>query len=444
MTSNLIDFKIEKISPSIIMVAGVGGGGSNAVNHMYELGIAEVTFMVCNTDRQALAQSPVPLKVKLGNTLTEGLGAGNSPEKGREAGLESLDEIVSVFQREGIKMLFITAGMGGGTGTGAAPIIAKAAREMGILTVGIVTMPFLAEGKRANDNAMYGIQEMRQSVDSLLVINNENIKKLYGDLALREAFRKADGILAAAAKGIAEIITGDGLVNVDFADVRTVMRDSGVALMGTGRAGGENRAKEVADMALNSPLLNHNYIDGAKNVLINITSGNEEISLNEVNSIIEYIQQRSGNTANIIYGAGYNSDLGSEVEVTLIATGFEGLTPGGGRPQGPEEGLGAGKGAAGSPFGSQGGPLGQQGDRHRGIPVGEKNRTLKLPDDKRFEGIDKIAGTPAFMRHGVKFSLEETARKGAVEVRTAAKSSAKDDPGREEEAKKPGAPSLFD
>ena len=433
MTSELIDFKIDRVSPSIIMVAGVGGGGSNAVNHMFELGIAEVTFMVCNTDRQALAQSPVPLKVKLGNTITEGLGAGNNPERGRSAGMESLDEIVQIFQREGIKMLFITAGMGGGTGTGAAPIIARAAREMGILTVGIVTMPFFAEGRRANDNALYGIQEMRQSVDSLLVINNENIKKLYGDLELREAFRKADGILASAAKGIAEIITGDGLVNVDFADVRTVMRDSGVALMGTGRAGGEGRAKEVADLALNSPLLNHNYIDGARNVLINITSGASEVSLNEANFIIEYVQQRTGNTANIIWGAGRDADLGDDIEMTLIATGFEGLTPDtivrpDPGPEGPKPGI---KGPFDSP-----GPRKTPG----GVPIPESKKvTLKLPDDKRFEGIDKIVATPAFTRHGMQFVKDSgpATKKSAVEV-------SRDHPGRDEgQGNEGGTPSLF-
>ena len=323
MVEELIEFDIEKVSPSIIMVAGVGGGGSNAVNHMFELGIADVTFMICNTDRQALFRSPVPIKVKLGEHLTEGLGAGNNPERGRAAALESLDEIISIFKREGTKMVFITAGMGGGTGTGAAPIIAKAARELGILTVGIVTLPFKAEGKTRAKHAQEGIEQLRQHVDSLLIINNENIPEIYGKLALTEAFGKADDILATAAKGIAEIITRDGVVNVDFADVKTVMSDSGVALMGSGRASGEGRAQKVADLSLSSPLLNHNYITGAKNILINITSGHEEITLEETCQITEYIQERAGNEANIIWGAGYNQALGSDIEVTIIATGFD-------------------------------------------------------------------------------------------------------------------------
>ncbi len=323
MVDELIEFDIEKVSPSIIMVAGVGGGGSNAVNHMFELGIADVTFMICNTDRQALFRSPVPIKVKLGEHLTEGLGAGNNPERGRAAAMESLDEIVSIFKREGTKMVFITAGMGGGTGTGAAPVIAKAARELGILTVGIVTLPFKAEGKIRAKHAQEGIEQLRQHVDSLLIINNENIQEIYGKLALTEAFGKADDILATAAKGIAEIITREGVVNVDFADVKTVMSDSGVALMGSGRASGEGRAQKVADLSLSSPLLNHNYITGAKNILINITSGHEEITLEETCLITEYIQDRAGNEANIIWGAGYNQALGSDIEVTIIATGFD-------------------------------------------------------------------------------------------------------------------------
>ncbi|MBQ4279511.1 MAG: cell division protein FtsZ [Rikenellaceae bacterium] len=323
---SLIEFDIEKVSPSIIMVAGVGGGGSNAVNHMFELGIADVTFMVCNTDKQALARSPVPIKVKLGEHLTEGLGAGNNPERGRAAALESLDEIAEILKREGTKMIFITAGMGGGTGTGAAPVIAKAAKELGILTVGIVTLPFKTEGKKRAAHAMKGIEELRGQVDSLLVINNENIQEIYGKLPLTDAFGKADDILATAAKGIAEIITRDGVVNVDFADVKTVMSNSGVALMGSGRASGEDRAMKVADLALSSPLLDHNYIAGATNILINITSGDDEITLEETCQITEYIQERAGNEANIIWGAGNNTQLGSDIEVTIIATGFDVVT----------------------------------------------------------------------------------------------------------------------
>lgn len=304
------------------MVTGVGGGGSNAVNYMYELGIADVSFMVCNTDRQALYRSPVPIKVRLGESLTQGLGAGNNPERGREAALESLDEIVEIFKREGTRMVFITAGMGGGTGTGAAPVIAKAARELGILTVAIVTLPFKTEGPKRMGHAYDGIEQLRQYVDSLLLINNENIQDIYGKLTLSEAFGKADDILATAAKSIAEVITRENTVNVDFADVQTVMRDSGIALMGSGRASGEDRAMAVANAALTSPLLNHNDIVGAKNILINITSGEEEITLEETYLITEYIQERSGNNADIIWGAGTDPSLGSDIEVTIIATGF--------------------------------------------------------------------------------------------------------------------------
>lgn len=320
---DIIEFDRPRITPSIIMVTGVGGGGSNAVNHMYDLGIADVSFMVCNTDRQALYRSPVPIKVRLGEKLTEGLGAGNNPERGREAALESLDEIVEVFKREGTKMVFITAGMGGGTGTGAAPVIAKAAKEMDILTVAIVTLPFRTEGPKRMKHAREGIEELRQYVDSLLLINNENIQEIYGKLTLSEAFGKADDILATAAKSIAEVITRESTVNVDFADVKTVMKDSGIALMGSGRASGENRAMEVANAALSSPLLNHNDITGARNILINITSGEDEITLEETYQITEYIQNCAGNAADIIWGAGTDETLGSDIEVTIIATGFE-------------------------------------------------------------------------------------------------------------------------
>ena len=316
----IIDFEIPKLSPSIIMVTGVGGGGSNAVNHMFDLEIADVSFMVCNTDPQALRNSPVPVKVRLGQN---GLGAGNNPEKGRQAALESLDEIVEIYKREGTKMVFITAGMGGGTGTGAAPVIAKAARELGILTVAIVTIPFKTEGPKRMKQAYQGIDELRECVDSLLLINNENIQEIFGKLTLTEAFGKADDILATAARGIAEVITRENTVNVDFADVQTVMTNSGVALMGSGRASGEDRAMTVANMALESPLLNHNDIAGAKNILINITSGEEEITLEETYMITEYIQERAGNNADIIWGAGKDPALGSDIEVTIIATGFD-------------------------------------------------------------------------------------------------------------------------
>ena len=275
---------------------------------------------VCNTDPQALRNSPVPVKVRLGQN---GLGAGNNPEKGRQAALESLDEIIEIYKREGTKMVFITAGMGGGTGTGAAPVIARAAKELGILTVAIVTLPFKTEGPKRMRQAQQGIEELRGCVDSLLLINNENIQEIFGKLTLTEAFGKADDILATAARGIAEVITRENTVNVDFADVQTVMSDSGVALMGSGRASGEDRAMKVANMALESPLLNHNDIAGAKNILINITSGDEEITLEETYMITEYIQERAGNNADIIWGAGKDDALGQDIEVTIIATGFD-------------------------------------------------------------------------------------------------------------------------
>lgn len=322
MVSDIIDFEIPKVSPSIIMVAGVGGGGSNAVNYMFERGIKDVSFMVCNTDRQALYRSPVPIKVRLGENLTEGLGAGNNPEQGRAAALESLDEITDIFRREGTKMVFITAGMGGGTGTGAAPVIAKAAKEMGILTVGIVTLPFKTEGNKRTNQAYKGVEELKEFVDSLLLINNESIHEIYGKLTLTDAFGKANDILATAARGIAEIITRPSTVNVDFADIKTVMTDSGVALMGSGRANGPDRALEVSRNALTSPLLNHNDIYGATNILINITSGGDEITFEEVYQITEYIQERAGNEAEIIWGAGRDESLESDIEVTIIATGF--------------------------------------------------------------------------------------------------------------------------
>ncbi len=316
---------IAPVSSSIIMVVGVGGGGSNAVNHMFKLGITDVSFMVCNTDRQALERSPIPTKIRLGETLTEGLGAGNKPERGRAAAEESLEEIKEAFREKNIKMVFVTAGMGGGTGTGAAPVIAKAAKEMGILTVAIVTIPFKTEGRRRIMQAIEGIEEIRHNVDSLLVVNNENIHEIYGELTLSEAFGKADDILATAAKSIAEIITQEYRVNVDFADVQTVMKDSGIALMGSARGSGDNRALEVAEAAMSSPLLNHKDISGAKNVLLNITSGSREVTLTETYQITQFMQERTGNDnfTDLIWGAGTDESLGEDIRITVIATGFD-------------------------------------------------------------------------------------------------------------------------
>jgi cell division protein FtsZ len=321
--AEIIDFALPKATPSIIMVAGVGGGGSNAVNHMYHLGITDVSFMICNTDIQALNRSQVPIKVVLGESLTQGLGAGNQPEKGRAAAEESYDQIVELFKTYNTRMIFVTAGMGGGTGTGAAPVIAQAAKDLGILTIAIVTIPFKTEGPKRFEQALIGIEEIRKHVDSLLVINNENILEMHGQLKLSEAFGRADNILATAAKGIAEIITGNNYINVDFADVQTVMSNSGVALMGSAQAGGENRADDAVRGALESPLLNHQDISGAKNILLNITSGSKEVTLEETYRITDYVQERTGYVADLIWGAGKDDALGDEIKVTIIATGYD-------------------------------------------------------------------------------------------------------------------------
>ena len=319
-----------KDKSSIIMVVGVGGAGGNAVNHMWNLGIKDVGFMVCNTDAQALDNSPVEEKVQLGR---EGLGAGNDPENGRKAASESLDDIRRRLEAAGTRMLFVTAGMGGGTGTGASPVIAKLAHEMGILTVGIVTSPLAVEGKIRYEQAFRGIEELSRNVDSLLVINNENIVEMYGRLSLKQAFGKADDILASAAKGIAEIITVESdMVNVDFADVSKVMRDSGRAHMSVATAEGEHRAAEVARASLESPLLDHTLISGAKNILLNIsTSDADSLALDEVMEILKYIQSHASvqapdgtvHDANIIWGTSVKPQLGRRIELVVVATGFD-------------------------------------------------------------------------------------------------------------------------
>lgn len=320
----MVDFDIAPVKSSIIMCIGVGGGGGNAVRHMFKLGIADVTFVICNTDHQALEDSPIPNKIRLGDKLTGGLGAGNKPERGKQAALESIEEIKKVFQENETKMLFVTAGMGGGTGTGAAPVIAKAAKDLGILTVAIVSIPFKTEGRKRIQQAIDGIEEIVNYVDSLLVVDNESINEIHGDLTLSEAFGKADDILATAAKSIADIITSHFKINVDFEDVKTVMQNSGVALMGSAQGSGENRALEVAAKAMSSPLLNHKDISGAQNVLLNITSGTREVTLRETYEITEYIQERSGNNngTDLIWGAGQDEVLGDDIRITVIATGF--------------------------------------------------------------------------------------------------------------------------
>jgi len=322
MSEELMHFDLPVDRSSIIKVVGIGGGGGNAVNHMYNEGIKDVNFVVCNTDAQALSRSPVSVQVQLGESLTEGRGAGNKPEIGREAAIESLDQVMDILSSN-TRMVFLTAGMGGGTGTGAIPIIAKAAKEQGILTVAIVTIPFRFEGQRRIHQAIEGIHELGQYVDSLLVINNEKLREVAGNMKLSEAFSHADNILAAAAKGIAEIITVPGYINVDFADVNTVLADSGVAIMGTGTAEGENRATKAIEEALTSPLLNDNDITGTENILLNINSGAEEITMDEIGEITDFINAEVGATPNIIWGTGTEESLGNSISVTIIATGFE-------------------------------------------------------------------------------------------------------------------------
>ena len=321
MIDELLPVDFEPKEKSIIKVIGVGGGGGNAVNHMLKEGITVVDFVICNTDAQALENSPVPIKVQLGRSLTEGRGAGNKPERGRESAIESLDDINKVLSQK-TKMVFVTAGMGGGTGTGAAPVIAEAAREQDVLTVGIVTIPFRFEGKKRIQQALEGIENLEKHVDALLIINNEKLRMMYGDLKLSDAFAEADTVLSVAAKSIAEIITVPGYVNVDFADVETVMRNSGVAVMGSASATGEDRSIRAIEEALNSPLLNSNNIVGARNILLNIISGSEEVTMQEVSQITDYVHDVVGDDVSVIWGNGYNEKMGEELSVTIIATGF--------------------------------------------------------------------------------------------------------------------------
>ena len=317
-----MQFDLEKEEKSIIKVFGVGGGGSNAVNHMYKQGIKGVDFFICNTDEQSLEMSPVPNKIQLGLNLTAGRGAGSLAEVGKNAALENIDEIREILEKD-TKMLFITAGMGGGTGTGAAPIIARIAKELGILTVAIVTYPFGFEGRKRSNQADGGLEELRDAVDTCVIICNDKLREIYGNLPLSDAFSKADDILTEASKGIAEIITRTGYINVDFEDVRTVMTNSGVAIMGSSLASGENRAIKAAQEALESPLLNDNNIEGANYILLNITSGNSEVMMDEISQITDYIQDEAGLSADIIWGTGIDEELGDSISITLIATGFE-------------------------------------------------------------------------------------------------------------------------
>jgi cell division protein FtsZ len=321
MDENMAKLTQQKSLSAEIKVIGVGGGGGNAVNYMHRQGIRDVDFIICNTDAQAMESSPIPTRVQLGASLTEGRGAGNKPEVGKQAAIENIEDVKKALANN-TKMVFVTAGMGGGTGTGAAPVIAKTCQEAGYLTVGIVTIPFRNEGRRRIKQAAEGIAELEGYVDSLLVINNERIREMFGDFGISEAFSRADNVLTTAAKGIAEIITVPGYINVDFADVETVMRKSGLAVMGTGVATGERRAEDAVESALNSPLLNNNDIRGARNILLNITSGNIEVTMDEVGLITDIVQNKAGFDADLIWGNGKDDSLGDSLSVTIIATGF--------------------------------------------------------------------------------------------------------------------------
>tara|TARA_R110001583_G_scaffold93517_2_gene236453 strand:+ start:3287 stop:5188 length:1902 start_codon:yes stop_codon:yes gene_type:complete len=316
-----ISFDLPKNQSNVIKVIGVGGGGSNAVNHMYSQGIDGVDFVICNTDSQALQNSPVPTKIQLGISLTEGLGAGANPEVGEQAAIESIQEIKEMLSSNS-KMVFITVGMGGGTGTGAAPIIAKVARELDLLTIGIVTMPFNFEGKMRNDQAQKGIERLRQYVDSLVVINNNKLREVYGNLGFKAGFSKADEVLSTASRGIAEVITHHYTQNIDLKDAKTVLSNSGTAIMGSATASGVNRSQEAISKALDSPLLNDNKITGAKNVLLLIVSGSEEITIDEIGEINDFIQAEAKSDVNIIMGVGEDETLGDAISVTIVATGF--------------------------------------------------------------------------------------------------------------------------
>ncbi len=321
MADELVNFNFSRSTSSIIKVIGVGGGGCNAVNHMFEEGITDVDFIVCNTDGQALENSKVPVKIQLGVTLTEGRGAGNRPEMGEQAALENYDDLRAVLE-DNTRMLFITAGMGGGTGTGAAPIIAQLAHELGILTIAVVTIPSPAEGQKRHQQALEGIRKLNTLVDSMLIVSNQRLHMMYGELPARKAFKLADSVVMTAVKGVAEIITLHGNINIDFADVFTVMHESRVFIMGTGFASGEDRAMNAVKSALRSPLLDNQEIKGTKNILLNIISGSEEITIGEIGEIIEYLQMEAGQEADIIWGNGFDKSMGDQISVTILCTGF--------------------------------------------------------------------------------------------------------------------------
>jgi len=324
MADDLMNFDLPVERSSIIKVLGIGGGGVNAINHMFKKGIKDVNFVVCNTDRQSLDKSPVPVKIQLGPSLTEGMGAGSQPEKGRKAAEESIQDVMNALSGN-TRMVFLTTGMGGGTGTGAIPVIAKACKEAGFLTIAVVTIPFKSEGRIRISYAADGIARLKDHVDSLLVINNEKLREIYGNLGVSSAFSKADDVLATAVKGIAEIITVTGYINVDFADVETVMKNSGVAVMGMGIAAGENRADRAIENALASPLLNSSDITGARSILINISSGTgeHELKIDELEVITDYMYDAASDEALITRGICSDESLGDNISITVIATGFE-------------------------------------------------------------------------------------------------------------------------
>ena len=317
----IIPFDLPSESPKIIKVIGVGGGGGNAVNHMYKEGIHDVKFVVCNTDNQALKNSPIPVKIQLGRTVTNGLGAGNKPERAREAAEESIEDIKALLN-DGTKMVFITAGMGGGTGTGAAPVIARTAKDMGILTIGIVTIPFIFEGEKKIIQALDGVEQIAQYVDALLVINNERLREIYSDLTFINAFGKADDTLSIAAKSIAEIITLEGKINLDFADVQTILKNGGVAIMGTGYGEGENRLTKAISDSLNSPLLNNNDIFNARKLMINVSYCAEHALMMDEMSEIHNFMGKFKEDKEVIWGVAEDADLGEKIKITILATGF--------------------------------------------------------------------------------------------------------------------------
>lgn len=426
-SGELIDFGVKQRTPSIIMVAGVGGAGGNAVNHMHRQGIRNVTFMVCNTDKDALNQGDVDLKIQLG----DGLGAGNDPERARAAAEESAELFAETLRSEGTKMLFITAGLGGGTGTGASPVLARIAKSMGILTVAVVTLPLRSEGKRRTRNAMAGLEQLKENIDSLLLIRNDNIYTMFGNLPNDELFHQADDILASSARSIAEIITvGNGVVNVDFADVNTVMRESGRALLGTARATGPNRALDAVEKCLESPLLDSNDIRGAKNVFLYVSYETKKLLGDESQAILDRIQEKAQTDndeedANIIWGFGEKEGLGEDLEITIVATGFDNIAAEGpGREiKRPEPKREEPKPAENETPAAEAAPQGEQSPLGPGRrPATAPNNVIKVKPKTRYANIEELIKTPAYVTHKAKFvSSKHGSRVSMAEKSAAAK-----------------------